>query len=155
MGSSYSYSAIREKISGGIISQANVNTGTNGVATNNGVQEVNMNVDASGYSPNSFVIKKGVPVKWNVNVKQLTGCNSELVMNDYNIDARLKQGPNTFEFTPDKTGTIRFSCGMGMIRGSFVVTETGTASQQEIASATPPAGMQCGGAGGGGCGCGG
>lgn len=28
-------------------------------------------------------------------------------------------------------------------------------AQQEIASATPPAGMQCGGAGGGGCGCGG
>lgn len=149
MGSSYSYSAIKEKISGSQINQANVNT--DGIIIKNGVQEVNMDVDASGYSPNSFVIKKGVPVTWNVNVKQLTGCNSELVMNDYNINTRLKQGLNTFEFTPDKTGTIRFSCGMGMIRGSFIVTETGTATQQEIASATPPSGGSCGM--GGGCGC--
>jgi sulfite exporter TauE/SafE/copper chaperone CopZ len=154
MGSSYSFDAIKTKISGGILSQSLVNTGTE-VVINNGVQEVNMDVDASGYSPNSFVLKKGVPVKWNVNVKQLTGCNSEIVMNDYNINARLKQGLNTFEFTPDKIGTIRFSCGMGMIRGSFIVTETGTASQQEIASATPQSGGSCSMGSGGGCGCGG
>ncbi|MDP3026227.1 MAG: sulfite exporter TauE/SafE family protein [Nanoarchaeota archaeon] len=155
MGSSYSFDSIKEKISGGQINPASVNAGTNEVKIENGVQIVNMDVGAGGYSPNSFVLKKGVPVKWNVNVKQLTGCNSELVMNDYNINARLKQGINTFEFTPDKIGTIRFSCGMGMIRGSFIVTETGTASQEEVKAATPPAGMQCGGSGGGGCGCGG
>lgn len=96
------------------------------------VQIVDMDVGAGGYSPNSFVLKKGVPVKWNVNLKQLNGCNSELVMNDYNVDARLKKGINVFEFTPDKTGTIRFSCGMGMIRGSFIVTETGLNDNQDI-----------------------
>ncbi len=154
MGSSYSFDAIKQKISGGNINQASVGSNT-GVTINNGIQEVNMDVGAGGYSPNSFVLKKGVPVKWNVNVKQLTGCNSELVMNDYNIDARLKQGINVFEFTPDKTGTIRFSCGMGMIRGSFIVTETGAASQEEIKANIPAAGMQCGGSSGGGCGCGG
>jgi sulfite exporter TauE/SafE/copper chaperone CopZ len=155
MGSSYSYGAIKEKITGGPISQANAGTNT-GVVIKDGVQEVNMNVDASGYSPNSFVLKKGVPVKWNVNVKQLTGCNSELVMNTYNINARLKQGLNVFEFTPDKIGTIQFSCGMGMIRGSFIVTETGIASQEEITSNTPATGASCSmDAGGGGCGCGG
>ena len=159
MGSSYSFDAIKEKISGGNINQANINSGTGsgntGVIIKDGVQEVNMNVDASGYHPNSFVLKKGITVKWNINVKQLTGCNSELVMNAYNIDLRLKQGLNTAEFTPDKIGTIPFSCGMGMLRGSFIVTETGTASQQEVKAATPAAGMQCGGGGGGGCGCGG
>ena len=159
MGSPYSYSAISAKISGGSLSQANVNTGTvsgnSGVIIKDGIQEVNMDVDASGYHPNSFVLKKGVPVKWNVNVKQLTGCNSELVMNAYGIDLRLKQGLNTAEFTPDKTGTIQFSCGMGMLKGSFIVTETGTASQEEVKAATPPAGSTCSmGSGGGSCGCG-
>jgi len=155
MGSSYSFDAIKEKISGGSLNQVSVSNEENSVVIKDGIQEVNMNVDGGGYSPNSFVIKKGVPVKWNVDVKQLTGCNSELVMNDYNINARLKQGLNIFEFIPDKVGTIRFSCGMGMIRGSFIVTETGTASQAEVKAATPAAGMQCGGSSGGGCGCGG
>jgi plastocyanin domain-containing protein len=103
-----------------------------------------MNVDASGYSPNSFVIKTRVPVKWNVNVKQLTGCNQEIVMNAYNIDVKLKQGLNVIEFTPDKIGTISFSCGMGMLRGSFIVSDTGTASQQQVQAATPAKGSSCG-----------
>jgi len=149
-GSAYSYDSIKTKITSG----NNVDISNNNVVITNGIQEVNMDVDASGYSPNSFVLKKGISVKWNVNVKQLTGCNSELVSNEYNIDARLKQGINTFEFTPTRTGTFPFNCGMGMLRGSFIVTETGTASQEQIKSATPSKGSSCGGSGGG-CGCGG
>ena len=149
-GSAYSFSGIQSKLIGG-----SKIGGTSSVLIN-GVQEINMDVGASGYSPKSFVLKKGVPVKWNVNVKQLTGCNSELVSNEYKIDSRLKEGLNVFEFTPDKTGTFGFSCGMGMIRGSFIVTETGTASQEQIKTATPKSGGSCSmGANGGGCGCGG
>ena len=135
--------------------------GTGGITSevildSSGNQIVNMDVDASGYNPNSFVLKKGVPVKWNINVKQLTGCNQELVMNAYGIDINLKQGLNTAQFTPDKTGTIPFSCGMGMLRGSFIVTETGTATQEQITTATPKTGGSCSmGANGGSCGCGG
>ncbi len=155
MGSSYSFDSLKERISGGNVNQLNVGTENTGVVIKNGVQEVNMDVGAGGYSPNSFVLKKGIPVKWNVNVKQLTGCNSELVSNEYNIDAKLKSGLNVFEFTPDKIGTFQFSCGMGMLKGSFIVTETGTASQEQVKANTPAAGMQCGGSSGGGCGCGG
>lgn len=148
-GSSYNYDSIKSKIIG-----TNAGAGQNSQIVN-GVQEINMDVDASGYKPNSFVLKRGVPVKWNINVKQLTGCNSELVANEYGININLKTGKNLAEFTPDKIGTFTFSCGMGMLRGSFVVTETGQASQQQINLATPSTGMQCGGSGGGGCGCGG
>ncbi len=151
IGSSYSFDAIKEKVIG-ISLPATSPAGAGSSNIVNGVQEINMDVDASGYSPNSFVLKKGVPTKWNVNVKQLTGCNSELVVNDYGIDKNLKEGLNVIEFTPDKVGTIRFSCGMGMLRGSFIVTETGTATNQEVKAAAQPKGMQCGG--GGGCGCG-
>jgi sulfite exporter TauE/SafE/copper chaperone CopZ len=140
-GSSYNYDSIKSKIIG-----ANAVTGQNSQIVG-GVQEINMDVDASGYKPNSFVLKRGVPVKWNINVKQLTGCNSELVANEYGININLKAGKNLAEFTPNKIGTFTFSCGMGMIRGSFIVTETGQATQQEIKSATPKSA--------GGCGCGG
>ena len=151
IGSPYSFSSIQSKLAG----NSAVAGGTSAVLTDGGVQEVNMDVSGSGYSPNSFVLKKGVPVKWNVNVKQLTGCNQELVLNQYGIDKNLKDGLNVIEFTPDKVGTITFSCGMGMLKGSFIVTETGTANQEQVKAATPPKGMQCGGASGGGCGCGG
>jgi plastocyanin domain-containing protein len=110
----------------------------------NGVQEINMNVDSGGYSPNSFVIKTGVPVKWNVNVLELTGCNQELVMREYNIDKKLERGLNVIEFTPTKTGTISFTCGMGMLHGSFVVTQDGSATQQQLAVAKPAASSSCG-----------
>jgi len=148
-GSQYSFSAIQSKIAGN-----SATGGTNAVLIGD-VQEINMDVSASGYSPNSFVLKNGIPVKWNVNVKQLTGCNQELILRQYGIDKKLKAGLNVIEFTPDKEGVIQFSCGMGMLRGSFIVTESGTASQEEIKAATPSKGMQCGGPSGGGCGCGG
>jgi len=145
-GSSLNFNSIKNKIVGEVSAESTIQ---------NGIQEVNMDVYTSGYSPNSFVIKKGVPVRWNINVKQLTGCNQELIMNDYGIDIRLKQGLNIVEFTPTKTGTIQFSCGMGMLRGRFVVTESGTATQQQLAAATPKAGASCSMGSGGGCGCGG
>jgi uncharacterized membrane protein YgcG len=149
-GSTLTFDSIKEKIIGPI---NNPVIGSNdNVKVVNGFQEVNMEVSGAGYSPNSFVIKKGVPVKWNVNVKELTGCNQELVLNQYKIDKNLKTGLNVIEFTPDKTGTIPFSCGMGMLRGSFIVTESGTASSEEVKAATPAKGMQCGMGGSGGCG---
>ncbi len=145
IGSPYSFSAIQSKLT------ENPVAGETEAVLTNGIQEVNMDVSASGYSPNSFVLKKGVPVKWNVNVKQLTGCNQELVLNKYGIDKNLKEGLNVIEFTPDKEGTITFTCGMGMLRGSFIVTESGSATQQEIKAAAPKSGGSCGM----GCGCGG
>jgi len=157
-GSPVNFDSIKTGIVGGITGNAiaGSSAGDSGsVVQNNGVQEVNMDVGASGYNPNSFVIKPNIPVKWNVNVNQLTSCNSELVMNEYEIDVRLKQGLNVVQFTPTKTGTISFSCGMGMLRGSFIVTDTGTATQQQVAAATPKKGMTCGMNAGGGCGCGG
>ena len=155
LGSSVSYDSIKDKIIG-------VESGS--AVLVDGYQEINMEVYRSGWKPNSFVLKKGVPVKWNINVQELTGCNNEIIVRDYGIDIKLKKGLNTVEFTPDKTGTIRWSCWMGMIPGSFVVTESGSASEQEIVAAAPTGGGSCGGscgssscgaASGGSCGCGG
>jgi uncharacterized protein len=140
MGSSYSFSAIKEKISAGEITASQIDE----IKIEGGYQIINMNMDTRGYHPNSFVIKKDIPVKWNIDVTELIPCNNEIIMNAYNIQVKLKEGLNVIEFTPDKTGTIQFSCGMGMLRGSFIVTETGTASQEEVKAATPQSGESCG-----------
>ncbi|MAH48358.1 heavy metal transporter [Candidatus Pacearchaeota archaeon] len=144
MGSSVSYDSIKDKIIG-------VDSGS--AVLVEGVQEINMEVNRYGWEPESFVLKKGVPVKWNINVLELTGCNNEIFVRDYGLEIKLKKGLNVVEFTPDEAGTVRWSCWMGMIPGSFVVTETGEASQEQIKSATPVGGGSCsGGAGGGSCG---
>ena len=152
LGSPYSLDSIKESV----INPSTSSSTENSAIIKDGFQEINMDINSRGYSPNSFVLKKGVPVKWNINVKELTGCNKELVARDYNIDVNLKKGIQTIEFTPTKEGTIRFSCGMGMLRGSFIVTESGEVTQEELASAAPSSGGSCSmGANGGGCGCGG
>lgn len=149
-GSPFSFDSIKESLIGTAIG-----TSSGSATIANGTQEINMEVTASGWTPNVFTLKKGVPVKWNINVKQLTGCNNEILVNDYGLDIKLKEGMNVVEFTPDKTGTVRWSCWMGMLRGSFIVTDSGTADQATLtAAATASKGGSCGGSGGG-CGCGG
>ena len=152
LGSPYSFEAIKDKLTG----TSTIDPGTSSAIIDNNVQTINMNVDGNGYSPSSFVLKKGVKVKWNINVLQLTSCDSELIAKDYNIDINLKQGQNSVEFTPDKDGTIPFTCGMGMLHGNFIVTDTGTASTQELNSAKPSTSSgsgSCNMGSGGSCGC--
>jgi uncharacterized protein len=161
LGSDYSFDAIVETIGGGAMASggASVMVGD--------VQEINMEVNRYGWTPDSFILKKGVPVKWNINVVELTGCNNEIIVRDYNIDAKLTKGMNVVEFIPTESGTVRWSCWMGMIPGSFIVTEDGVASGSEVEAAadSAPAKGSCGGGStcgetgscGGGCGggCGG
>jgi plastocyanin domain-containing protein len=111
-------------------------------------QEIKMIVTADGYSPNSFVLRQGVPVIWNIDVQELTGCNEILVAKEYGLRINLEEGKNVVKFIPDKSGTVQWSCSMNMLKGSFLVTETGQASQEQIASATPSKGSGCGCGGG-------
>lgn len=136
-------------------------------------QIVRMDVTRFGFEPNKLTIKKGVPVKWIVNGKQLNGCNNEIIVPSKDIDFKVQPGEQTIEFTPTETGTIPFSCWMGMIRGSFTVVENDASVAPATTSATAPAvtgaavatnnapsnsptcGMASGGScGGAGCGCG-
>ena len=126
-----------------------------------GVQEVRMTQKTNGYTPNKFTIKKGVPVKWIINSESTYSCASSLVSQQLGIRTSLKKGMNVFEFTPDKVGTIRFSCSMGMYTGSFTVVDEKSVSinsnNQQVAAVTAPTQTQGGScsANGGGCGCGG
>ncbi|MBR9704794.1 hypothetical protein GOV12_05255 [Candidatus Pacearchaeota archaeon] len=161
LGSQYSFTSIKATVVGG----------ATGAAIVDGFQEINMEVNRYGWEPNSFVLQKGVPVKWIIDVKELTGCNNEIIVRNYNLKFKLKKGINTIEFTPDKKGTVSWSCWMGMIPGTFIVTDDGTATDQQITASEPQASGSCGGGadggscgsptcgsssgGGGGCGCGG
>lgn len=89
------------------------------------VQEVRMTQDATGYSPNQFTIKKGIPVRWIINSVSQYSCANYIIMSAYDISQALKPGENIIEFTPTETGELKFSCSMGMYRGSFTVEDDG------------------------------
>ena len=42
-----------------------------------------------------------------------------------NLAYTFHSGKNVLEFCPEKAGTLGYSCRMGMLRGSIVVTEAG------------------------------
>ncbi|OGF24359.1 hypothetical protein A3H66_00635 [Candidatus Falkowbacteria bacterium RIFCSPLOWO2_02_FULL_45_21] len=137
------------------------------VTLENGVQVVRMKETGSGYSPNRFTIKQGIPVRWIIDAQAPYSCAASLSLPKYNIRKYLTAGENIIEFTPKETGRIPFSCSMGMYTGVFNVVDkngNGAAATGSLASteqsgprATASAGG-CGGGGtggGGGCGCGG
>jgi sulfite exporter TauE/SafE/copper chaperone CopZ len=91
------------------------------VNANTGSQEIRMEVNRYGFVPSTFELKKGVPVKWIINGKELTGCNNAIIVPSFGLEFKIKKGEQIIEFTPEKAGTIRWSCWMGMIQGSFIV----------------------------------
>lgn len=141
------------------------------VSLEDGVQVVRMTETGNGYKPNHFTIVKDVPVKWIVDAQDPYSCASVLLMKKYNVRKFLATGENVIEFTPKETGTINFSCSMGMYTGSFTVTDGKAVSKNNqpednniipVAQAASSCGMNkpssadtssCGGSDS--CGCGG
>lgn len=100
----------------------------NSIADNNvevvdGVQVVNSTLQSGRY-PN-ITVQAGVPVKWVIDAPNgsINGCNTRILIQDYGINYTFHTGENVIEFTPTNTGTVRYSCWMGMIRGNIFVTD--------------------------------
>ena len=73
-----------------------------------------------GFYPNSFTVKKDIPVELTIDAKTpLGGCMSVLVIPDYNVSARIVLGKNVMKFTPTKTGVSYLTCSMGSVMGQF------------------------------------
>lgn len=154
-GSGYDYKTLKSSLTQ--YSGSNNQDGTQNIAGNiavqkDGYQEIRMDVTRYGWEPDTFVLKKGVPVKWIINGKEITGCNRAIQVPKYGLEFDIKQGEQIIEFTPTESSTVPWSCWMGMIPGTFIVKDDISASnvaaiQQDLASAPKPAA--------GGCGCGG
>lgn len=111
-----------------------------------GYQEIVMTADGSGYTPNAFYVKKGVPVKWIIKGSALNSCNNGIVVTSLNVEKTLKPGDNLIEFTPQDNKDINFSCWMGMIRGVIKVTDnldTVDASKADYSIPARSSGMPC------------
>lgn len=84
-------------------------------------QSIIMSVAGRGYTPNSFTVDAGKPVRWVITVGSGAGCASYLVAKDFGISQQLNPGKNVLTFTPQQKGTFQFTCGMGMYKGTINV----------------------------------
>lgn len=98
---------------------------TNSIVMEDGKQVVRTEVLPSYFAP--ITVRKGIPVKWILHVRpeNLNGCNNAVIVPDYGIQKQLSPGDNVIEFTPDRAGTIPYSCWMGMIRSRIDVIDSG------------------------------
>jgi len=87
-----------------------------------GLQEVAVTVKG-GYSPDTIVVKAGVPVRLNFTRLESSLCSEMVVFDGIDRSAKLPEGETVaVDFTPDTPGEIPFQCQMGMLRGTVVVT---------------------------------
>lgn len=86
-----------------------------------GQQLVTTTLSSRGYEP--ITVQTGIPVKWTIqaNSSSINGCNNEIIIPEYEIQKELVPGDNVIEFTPKESGTISYSCWMGMIRSQIFV----------------------------------
>lgn len=90
----------------------------------NGVQQVTIDVEARGYTASATVLKKGIPVKLTLVTHNTLGCSRAFTIPEFNISKILPlNGTETIDFTPEKSGTLVYSCSMGMYTGQFTVEE--------------------------------
>lgn len=87
-------------------------------------QQLKMEVtEEQGFYPNTFAVKKGVPVELLMDAKvPLGGCMSVAVIPQYNVTQPLKLGVNKIAFTPTQAGSVDMTCAMGIPMVRFNVT---------------------------------
>lgn len=88
-----------------------------------GVQIVNSTLTLGRYP--DITVTEGIPVRWTINAPEgsLTGCNYRMIIPEYGLEHTFEYGENVIEFTPQKSGTVGYTCWMGMVRGTIFVTE--------------------------------
>lgn len=96
-------------------------TRTVATAAASGVQEVKITVKG-GYSPDVIVVREGQPVRLDFYRDETSSCSGTVVFADFGIARELPAFKTTsIEFTPGKSGSFTFTCGMKMMRGTLVV----------------------------------
>jgi len=98
---------------------------TQGIAegtVKDGVRTVAITVTDNGFEPSKVKASKGEKVRLVVTRMTDHTCAKEIVIKEHGINQALPlEKAVTVEFTPRKSGEIRYACGMNMISGVVFV----------------------------------
>ena len=90
-----------------------------------GIQEVQITVKG-GYSPDVIRVKEGVPLRLVFDRQEASDCSDRVVFPDFQASKSLAPfATTTLEFTPTKSGSFGFACGMNMLHGTLIVEQDG------------------------------
>ena len=94
------------------------------------VQEIQITVKG-GYSPNVIRVKEGVPLRLVFDRQEASDCSDRVVFPDFQASKSLAPfATTTLEFTPTKSGSFGFACGMNMLHGTLIVEQDGIDSER-------------------------
>ncbi|HUQ84877.1 MAG TPA: sulfite exporter TauE/SafE family protein [Candidatus Limnocylindrales bacterium] len=87
------------------------------------ITEADLNIEATGYNPNSLTVKAGSKITLHLKNNGGGGCTQAFTIPSLGIQKIVPLGAtDTLTFTaPDKTGDLAFMCSMGMYRGNINV----------------------------------
>ena len=83
-------------------------------------QKVVISYKNYNYYPNTIRAKVGIPLSITLD-KSVQGCFRTFVVPDFDVNEYSESPSQTITFTPDKKGTFKFRCGMGMGTGILIV----------------------------------
>jgi plastocyanin domain-containing protein len=85
-------------------------------------EAIEISVTSEGFVPDKIKVRAGQKARLVVTRRTDRTCATEIVIKDQGINQKLPLNqPVTVEFTPRKSGQLRYACGMDMISGVIVV----------------------------------
>ncbi len=101
-----------------------VGVGTIAASVEAHTRTVKVKVDKNGFSPSSIDIEAGHKLNLVFNRADKNNCGSKVVFAKLGFSKNLPVGKDVVvSITPTDAGQITFTCGMGMYKGSIVVSE--------------------------------
>ena len=87
------------------------------------IQVIRTVANATGYTPDYYQVKAGVPVRWEIEDVGTSGCTNAIISrNLFPQRVELTRGnTSVVEFTPQLPGQYKFSCWMGHYTGIIEV----------------------------------
>lgn len=75
-----------------------------------------------GYTPNTVVLKQGVPASIVFDRKDPSGCFSHVMFPDFGVNEELPIGKqHSIDIDTSKPGEYQYACGMNMFHGKVVI----------------------------------
>jgi sulfite exporter TauE/SafE len=105
------------------VSYCDTNTNETAQVTEQATNDVNVNIESTGYSPNNVTVKAGSQVTLHLKNTNGAGCVQAFTIPSLGVQKIVPLGnSDAVTFTaPNKTGQIAFMCSMGMYRGTINV----------------------------------
>ncbi len=95
-----------------------------------GTQALTTFQDGGGYSPANVSIYAGTPTRWTIESSTTSTCAASLVVPGLGIQVQLHEGSNTIDLPAMPSGTLAYSCSMGMYGGRITIVDRPSGSSR-------------------------